>query len=74
MSRMATRSGVTSARRRMASKNRERKAIKSCACPDCGAPRGELCRREKKHNVSGRLFVCRGRLILWQMVRDGEVK
>ena len=58
----------------MASKHREDKAIKAVACPDCGAPRGTMCRREKKHNVPGRLFVCKGRLIAWQMIRDGEVK
>lgn len=29
----------------MASKHRERKAIDAVACPACGAPKGELCRR-----------------------------
>lgn len=58
----------------MASKNRERKAIAAVACPDCGALKGELCRRTKEQNFPGRLFICEGRRRLWQMVRDGEVK
>lgn len=54
--------------------NRERKAIDAVACPDCRAPRGILCRRTKKQNVRGRIFICEGRRKFWQMVRAGEVE
>jgi uncharacterized protein YbaR (Trm112 family) len=58
----------------MASRYREDKAIQAVACPDCGAPRGILCNRKKEHNVKGRLFICKGRLVAWQMIRDGEIQ
>lgn len=60
--------------RSMASKHREQKAIAAVACPDCGSPRGEMCRRTKDQNFKGRIFICAGRRIAWQMIRDGEIK
>lgn len=41
----------------MASKHREQKAIAAVACPACGSPKGELCRRpiQRRRYESGRL-------------------
>lgn len=63
-----------------ANKTRERKAIAAVACPDCGSPRGTLCRRPvgdgtyRPQTQYGRPMICRGRRTAWQMVRDGEIK
>ena len=63
----------------MASKHREQKAIEQVACPECGAPRGELCRRPVGDGTYapltqyGRPMICRGRRTAGQMVRDGEI-
>lgn len=74
----------------MASKNRERKAINAVACPACGSPRGELCRRPLHRTERtdagvpvieyvpqtqyGRPMICAERRTAWQMVRDGEIR
>jgi len=58
----------------MASKHREDKAIKAVACPTCGAPRGEMCRRKKEQKFKGRLLICSARRLAWQMIRDGEIQ
>jgi hypothetical protein len=56
------------------SKHREDKAIRTVACPDCGAPKGAMCVRKKEQNIKGRLFICAGRKLAWQMLRDGEIQ
>jgi hypothetical protein len=63
----------------MASKHREQKAIAAVACPSCGAPRGQLCRRPdgrggyKPQTQYGRPMLCDERRKAWQMIRDGEI-
>jgi hypothetical protein len=64
----------------MASKHREQKAIDAVACPDCGSPRGTLCRRPVGDGTYrpflpyGRPILCAGRRRAWQMIRDGEIR
>jgi hypothetical protein len=62
------------------SKQRERRAITAVACPDCGAPRGALCRRPVGDGTYqpmlqyGRPMICTGRRTAWQMIRDREIE
>jgi hypothetical protein len=60
----------------MASKHREQKVIAAIVCPTCGARRDEICRKPisvlRAH--PGRPLLCRNRIKLWQLIRDGEVR